>query len=344
MRVDPYRVAGVADSGTLPFVEPRAASRPAPGSADDRVMAYTYRLCVTDDPGNRRPFTAPPGYDPARYEASARVAVARAQSGSDLGVAMFNPAPTVRSRDAAYMKYDLNGGSTFSIDMTAADMNQRYVEADEAGREAVRAAYRDYIQGLLYFWQTDPRFGGLNAKVARFGHCADEFTDRGGWPHQLYVRAARRMVGAYVMNENDLMRNGRRPAIADPVAMGAYDIDHHTYRYAAVRSTSPDEPVARDLLMMEGFLIVHLPGDSPYPVSYRALTPQRAQADNLLVPVALSATNVAYSSLRMEPTFMMLGHAAGLAAALAVQRQQAVQDVDYAELRAGLLAAGQKLP
>jgi hypothetical protein len=340
--VDPYRVPGDPSSGTLPYVEPRPAAFPSEGSGDARVMAYTYRLCVTDDPSNRIPFTAPAGYDPAQFEASARVAQALTARGVDLAQSMFNPAVTVASTDRAYYKYDLNGGSTFSIDMTAPDMNQAYIEADEAERERIREAYRDYVQGLLYFWQTDPRYGALNAKIARFGYCKDEFTDRGNWPHQLYVRVGRRMIGEYVMNEADVLQNGRRPPIEDVIGFGAYNIDMHTYRYYAGPFDWPDG-VRRDAIAIEGFLIEHAPNDNPYPVPYRALIPRAADASNLLNPVTLSATNVAYSALRMEPTFMILGQSAGIAAALAVESGQSVQSLDYPTLRQRLLAQGQRL-
>ena len=340
--VDPYQSPGDAASGTLPFVEPRPAPFPRAGDGDARVMAYTYRLCVTDDPSNRIPFAAPPGYDPARFEAPARVAQALAATGVDLAKVMFTPAPTVLSANRAYYKYDLNGGSTFSTDMTAPDLNQAYTEADDAERERIRGAYRDYVRGLLHFWQTDSRFGTLNAKVARFGYCRDEFVDRGGWPHQLYVRASRRMIGEYVMNENDVLQNGRRPPIVDVVGFGAYNIDMHTYRYHVGPVDWPDG-IRRDALVIEGFLTVHAPNDEPYPVSYRALIPRAADAANLLNPITLSATHVAYSALRMEPTFMILGESAGIAAALAIETGQSVQALNYSTLRQRLLAKGQRL-
>jgi hypothetical protein len=340
--VDPYLVPGEPASGTIPVVEPRPAAFPGEGTADSRVMAYTYRWCGTNDPSNRIPFEAPAGFSAARYEASARVAVAWAQTGVDLAVGMFNPAPTVLSSNPAYYKYDLNGGSTFSTDMTAPDMNQAYVLAGEMQREQIREAYRHYIRGLLYFWQTDPRFGSLNGKMASFGYCRDEFADRDGWPHQLYVRMARRMLGEYVMNENDVLQNGRRPPIPDPVGFGAYNADMHTYRYTAAPVDWPDG-THRDSITIEGFRIVPLPKDGPYPVSYRALVPHAADATNLLNPVTLSATHVAYSSLRMEPTFMILGESAGVAAALAIETQQNVQALDYGVLRQRLLQRGQRL-
>jgi hypothetical protein len=342
LRADPFVVPGDPTSGALPFVEPRPAVMPVEGEGDGRVMAYTWRLCVTDDPSNRIAFTAPPDYDPSRYEAAARVAQALAQSGADLATQMFNPARTVLSKDRAHYKYDLNGGSTFSSDMTAPGLNQAYVEGSEVERERIRSAYRSYVAGLLYFWQTDPRLQSLNQKVASFGYCADEFTDHEYWPRQLYVREARRMRGEYVMNEADVMQNGRRPAIVDPVGFGSYDIDLHAHRYFAAPVDWPDGS-RREAIVVEGFRIVSLPDHRPYPVSYRALVPQARDATNLLDPVTLSATQVAYGSLRTEPTFLILGEAAGVAASIAVERQIAVQAVPYDELRDTLLSRGQRI-
>jgi len=343
LRIDPYWVPGDPSSGVLPYIEPLPSPMPKEGDPDSRVMAYTYRLCVTDDPNNQIPFEAPEGYDPAQYEAMGRLAETWAQTGVDLAVVMFNPALTVRSRDPAYFKYDLNGGSTFSIDMTAPDMNQAYVEADEETRERIRKAYQQYIRGLLYFWKTDPRLGGLNQKIARFGYCKDEFTDRGNWPHQLYVRAARRMEGEFMMNENDIMQNGRRPPVPEPVGYGAYNIDVHTVRYH-VAPLNWSDGSRRDAIAVEGYFVLRQPNDEPYPVSYRVMTPRPQDAVNLLNPVTISATHIAYSALRMEPTFMMLGEAAGTAAAIAIEQGVNVQDVPYAELRRRLIDAGQRVP
>jgi hypothetical protein len=342
LRADPFVVPNDATSGTLSYIEPRPEVMPSEGDGDDRVMAYTYRLCVTDDPSNRIAFTAPPGYDPLRYEASARVVQAWVQRGVDPAVAMFNPAATVRSKDRSYQKYDLNGGSTFSIDMTGRALNQAYVEGSATERDRIRAEYRDYISGLLYFWQTDVRFLGLNQKLARFGYCADEFLDHGNWPHQLYVREARRMMGEYVMYEADVLQNGRRPPITDSVGFGVYDIDMHTHRYLAAPVDWPDGS-RHEAITNEGFLIVHLPNNAPYPVSYRALVPRASAATNFLNPVTPSSTHVAFSSLRVEPTLMTLGEAAGVAASMAIQNQTSVQAVPYAELRQRLLSRGMKL-
>ncbi|MEK8031871.1 FAD-dependent oxidoreductase [Ideonella sp. DXS29W] len=338
--VDPFLEAGKPESGLLPFVEPPPAPEKAVGSADDKLMAYNYRLCVTDDPDNRIPFARPADYDPALYEGSARVAQAAAAQGKPLDELYFNPARTVRSTNPRYFKGDLNGGSAFSTDMTSPVWNQAYADASSAGRSAIEAAYRGYIEGLLYFWQTDPRFGALNAKVARYGLCRDEFVDNGHWPYRLYVRESRRMLGEYVMNENDVLRNGRRAPIDDGIAMGAYSADSHIRRITWATISVGGAP-ARPTVVTEGFRIIRLPGFEPYPIAYRSLLPRRSEVENLLNVGTLSATSMAYSSLRMEPTFMMIGQAAGTAASMAAQANSAVHDVDVKGLQARLVADGQ---
>lgn len=338
--VDPYKVPGDPDSGTIAFVEPKMANPPPPGSGDDRLMAYNYRLCVTDDPTNQVPFTRPADYDASRYEGTARVAVAMAASGrTPLDRMYFNPAPTVRSKDGLHFKHDLNGGSVFSTDMSMPGWNQAYPTATREERAAIEAAYKSYMQGLLYTWQTDPRFGALNAKVARFGLCKDEFVDNGHWSYRLYTRETRRMLGEYVMNQNDLFQNGRRPAITDSVALGGYNIDSHVRRITVALRSIGGAP-AREMVVSEGFRIVHIPNDRMYPISYRSLVPRRAEATNLLNPVTLSMTSIGYASVRMEPTFMMLGQAAGVAADLALDTGAAVQDIDARELQRRFAASG----
>ena len=340
IHVDPYREPGNPASGTIAFVEPRPERLPEPGEGDSRVMAYTYRLCVTDDPTNRIPFSRPDNYTPSDFEVHARLA---ATAKPDAIVrAMFNPAPMVLSSDRRYYKYDLNSTLNLSTDLTADNLNQSYVEAPHARRAEIQRIYQRYIKGLLYAWQTDPRFGPLNARVSAFGLCADEFKDAGGWPHQFYVRAGRRMVGEYVMNENDVMKNGRRDPIRDTVALGSYALAAHAHRYLAAPVEWPGG-VRKDAVVLEGTVIGRLPNDEPYPISYRAITPRATDARNLLNPVTLSATSLAYSAIRMEPTFMMLGEAAGAAAALSITSKVNVQAVDYVSLRQRLQASGLRL-
>jgi hypothetical protein len=347
LHIDPYRVPGDPASGPIAFVEPRPNPLPSIGDGDARVMAYTYRLCVSDDPVNRIPFTRPEGYTPSDVEVHARLAAAAMTAPSttqkvDIVRAMFNPARMVRSRDPGFSKYDLNSTLTLSTDLTADDLNHGYVEAPQARREQIQRTYRRYIESLLYAWQTEPRFAALHQRVSRFGYCADEFKGNGGWPYQFYVRVGRRMMGDYVMNENDVMQNGRREPIRDTVALGTYALAAHSHRYFAAPVEWPGGS-RKEAVVIEAPLIMRLPNDAPYPISYRALTPRAEDARNLLNPVTLSATNVAYSSIRMEPTFMMLGEAAGAAAALAVESNVNVQALSYQRLRQRLVEGGLRL-
>ena len=341
LHIDPYRVPGDAASGTIAFVEPRPDPLPEVGDGDSRVTAYTYRLCVTDDPTNRIPFARPEPYTPSDYELHARVAAAVAPD-VDIARNMFNPARIARSRDRNYFKYDLNSSLTLSTDLTGDGLNQGYVDQPQPAREQIQRRYRSFIQGWLYAMQTEPRLKALHARVSQFGYCADEFTNDGGFPHQFYVRVARRMVGQYVMNENDVMQNGRRPRIADPVAFGSYSLAAHHHRYLAAPVEWPNGQ-RKDAVMLEGLLIGRIPNDAPYPISYRSLAPRENEARNLLNPVTLSATHVAYSSIRMEPTFMMLGEAAGVAASLSIESKSSVQAVSYSSLRPRLMKAGLRL-
>jgi len=344
LHVDPYRVPGDPSSGPIAFVEPRPNPLPQVGEGDARVMAYTYRLCVTDDPTNRIPFMRPEGYRAEDYELHARLAAAAAAATPQIDIArnMFNPAPMVRSRDPKYNKYDLNSSLTLSTDLTADGLNHRYVEESSVRREEIQRIYRRYIEGLFHAYQTDPRFAALRERVSRFGYCADEFKSTGGFPQQFYVRVGRRMVGAYVMNENDVTDSGRREPIQDTVALGTYSLAAHSHRYLAAPATWPTGE-RKDAMMLEAPLILRLPNDAPYPIAYRAITPRAEHARNLLNPVTLSATSVAYSSIRMEPTFMMLGEAAGAAAALAVENKVSVQAVSYPSLRRRLVDGGLRL-
>ena len=334
----PYQNAA---SGTIAFIEPRPERLPEPGEGDSRVTAYTYRLCVTDDPANRIPFSQPENYTASDFEVHARLAAA-ALPGVDIVRSMFNPSPMVLSRDPRYFKYDLNSTLNLSTDLTADTLNQAYVESPPARRLEIQRTYRRYIQGVLWAWQTEPRFGPLRERVSRFGYCADEFKDDGGWPHQFYVRVGRRMLGEYVMNENDVMRTGRRDPIRDPITLGTYALAAHAHRYLAAPVEWPGG-VRKDAVVLEGTVITRLPDVEPYPISYRAITPRESDARNLLNPVTLSATSIAYSAIRMEPTFMMLGEAAGTAAALSIKSNVSVQAVDYASLRQRLTASGVRL-
>ncbi|MFM1769161.1 MAG: Xanthan lyase precursor [Verrucomicrobiota bacterium] len=312
-RISPYRVPGDPSSGVLPRISTNA---PGPyGSGDRGVQAYCYRYCVTDHPDNRIPFPKPEGYDPAQYELLVRIY----EAGWRETFEKFDPVPN--------RKTDSNNHGPFSTDNIG--MNHDYPEAGYERRREILAEHRRYQQGWLYFIANDPRVPAeVRAEMRRWGLPKDEFTGNGNWPHQIYVREARRMKGRFVMTENELMK--RRPT-PDSVGMGSYTIDSHNVQ----RYITPEGYVQN-----EGDIGV---GISPYAIAYGALIPQRGQADNLLVPVCVSSSHIAFGSIRMEPVFMILGQSAATAAALALDAGVPVQDLPYGRLRERLLQDGQVL-
>ena len=277
------------------------------GEGDGALMAYQFRVCLTDrDPV---PFQEPDNYDPAEFALLDRYREAR---------------PDARLMGLVHDllpngKCDVNSIGPFSLNVLDGS-NRDYLDGD---REAVRTHHLEYTKRFLF--HVAPNGWGL---------CADEFVDTDGWPHQLYVREGRRMLGAHVLTEHDLLQ---RRACEDVVALGSYNIDirevGRTWRLLP-------EYVPTPAVFNEGYLSVPVP---PYPIPYRCLTPRREHAGDLLVPVGLSASHVAFASVRMEPTWMLLGHAAGLAAAQAARRGVAVQDIDVGQLQRQLRDQGQVL-
>jgi hypothetical protein len=277
------------------------------GEGDGALMAFGFRVCLTDrDPV---PFDEPAGYDPAEFELLDRWRAARPER------ELMGLVPDLLPNG----KCDVNSIGPFSLNVLDGS-NRGYLDGD---REAVRAHHLAYTQRFLF-----------HVSPPGWGLCADEFTDTGGWPHQLYVREGRRMLGEYVLTEHDLV--GARPQ-DDVVALGSYNIDIREVvrTWRLLPEFTPTQAVFN-----EGYLSVPV---APYPIPYRSLTPRREDATDLLVPVALSASHVAYSSVRMEPTWMMLGTAAGVAAAQAARRGVAVQDVDVPQLQESLRDEGQVL-
>ena len=218
-------------------------------------------------------------------------------------------------------KTDTNNNGAFSTDYIGASYD--YPEGSYATRARIRQAHVDYIQGFLYFLATDTRVpAALSGEMKEWGLCKDEFVDNNHWPSQLYVREARRMVGEYVMSQKDIQTELTKP---DSIGMGSYNSDSHNVQ----RRPTEDGTVVEN----EGDMQVSV---TPYEIPYRLILPKRAQATNLLVPVCFSATHVAYSTLRMEPQYMIVGQAAGLAAKMAIDGKLAVQDVDTRVLAAKL--------
>jgi FAD dependent oxidoreductase len=312
--ISPYRVAGDAKSGLLPRI---SATPPGEfGQADNRIQAYCYRMCLTDHPENRIPLEKPEGYDPGQYELLLRVF----EAGWRETFQKFDPIPN--------RKTDTNNHGPFSTDNIG--MNYDYPDASYERRRAILQEHERYQRGWLYFIANDPRVpADVRDEMRRWGLAKDEFTDNGGWPHQIYVRESRRMLGMFVMTENELLKTRPTP---DPVGMGSYTIDSHNVQ----RYVTPEGAVQN-----EGDIGVSTNG--PYSIAYGALVPRRGQADNLLVPVCVSSSHIAFGSIRMEPVFMVLAQSAATAAALAIDGGVAVQDVPYAQLRELLMKHGQVL-
>ncbi len=312
--ISPYVVPGDPKSGVLPRV---STEHPGEyGAGDKKVQAYCFRMCLTKVEANRVPFPKPAGYDPKQYELLLRVFLAGWRETFD----KFDPIPNAKT--------DTNNHGPFSTDNIG--MNWDYPEASYERRKQIIAEHVTYQQGLLYFIANDPRVPeDVRTEFAKWGLAKDEFKDNGNWPHQIYVREARRMIGKYVMTENELVK--RRPT-PESVGMGSYGIDSHNIQ----RYITPEGYVQN-----EGDIGVSTNG--PYQISYGSLVPKTGQAANLLVPVAVSSSHIAYGSIRMEPVFMILGQSAATAASMAIDSKIPVQDVPYDKLRERLLTDGQVL-
>ncbi|MFH1922924.1 MAG: FAD-dependent oxidoreductase [Planctomycetota bacterium] len=312
--VDPYVVPGDPSSGLLPRIS--AGPPGEEGSGDHCVQAYCFRMCLTTAPENRLPFPKPPGYDPLEYELLARCL----QTGWDGVFRKFDPAPN--------WKTDTNNHGPFSTDNIG--MNYDYPEASYERRREIIREHELYQKGLMYFLANDPRVPEkIHQEMSRWGLAKDEFAKSGNWPHQIYVREARRMVSRFVMTERHLRCLEPTP---EPIGMGSYNMDsHHVERYVDADGTARNEG---DVEISPG---------GPYPVSYRAITPKASECANLLVPVCLSASHIAYGSIRMEPVFMILGQSAATAACQAIDQRVAVQEIDPGALRERLLADKQAL-
>ena len=306
------------DGNLLPEISSRQL--PPPGTADKAVQSYNYRMCFTDVAANRVPFAKPAGYESARYQLLARLIRARRQA--------EGRAPELSSLlkidHIENGKADVNNNGAFSTDYLGGSWN--YPDASYAERARIWQAHKDYQAGLFYFLANHPQVPApLHQEMNRWGLCKDEFADTDNWPNQLYIREARRMVGEYVMSQKDLQTERAKP---DAIGMGSYNSDSHNVE----RMVGPDGNVRN-----EGDMQV---GVQPYQIPYRVMLPKQAEAVNLLVPVAFSASHVAYSSIRMEPQYMILGQAAGVAARLAIESGKPVQAIDVAALIATLRKQG----
>lgn len=313
-KISPYVVKDDPASGVLARVS--AASPGTFGAGDSHVQAYCYRMCLTDHAPNRVPFAKPDGYDPKQYELLLRVFEAGWRETFD----KFDPIPN--------HKTDTNNHGPMSTDNIGYSYD--YPNGSYERRREILREHETYQKGWLYFIANDPRVPkDVQEKMQQWGLPKDEFQDNGNWPHQIYVREARRMIGHYVMTENELLKKRPTP---DSVGMGSYTIDSHNVQ----RYITPEGYVQN-----EGDIGVSAKG--PYEIAYGSLVPKAGEADNLLVSICVSSSHIAFGSIRMEPVFMILGQSAATAACLAIDDNVPVQKVEYAKLKTRLLADQQVL-
>ena len=314
MQISPYVVANDPTSGVLPKISDQPPGRR--GQGDDKLQAFCFRMCLTDHPENRLPFPKPEGYDPDQYALLLRVL----DAGWREVFHKFDRIPNAKT--------DTNNHGPFSTDNIG--MNYDYPEASYERRREIIAEHETYQKGLMYFLANDPRVpDDVRSAMGKWGLAKDEFTDNANWPHQLYIREARRMMGAYVVTENDVL--GKR-LTEQSIGMGSYTMDSHNVQ----RYITPAGHVQN-----EGDIGVH--PKQPYRIAYGAITPRKEECPNLLVPVCVSSSHIAFGSIRMEPVFMILGQSAATAACMAIDAEVPVQELPYPELRARLLADGQRL-
>ncbi|ODS82933.1 MAG: xanthan lyase [Cytophagaceae bacterium SCN 52-12] len=312
--ISPYKIPGDPSSGVLPRISTEDPG--VKGEGDHKVQAYCFRMCLSNHPDNRIPFPRPADYDSTQYELLVRVY----NSGWRETFRKFDIIPN--------RKTDTNNHGPFSTDNIG--FNYDYPDATYERRKEIIKEHESYQKGLMYFIANDPRIPkDVQEEFREWGLPKDEFTDNGNWSHQLYIREARRMIGTSVMTEHEVL--GKKE-VKDPVGMGSYTLDSHNIQ----RYIKEDGYVQN-----EGDIGVKVP--QPYKISYGSLIPKKEEIQNLLVPICLSSSHIAFGSIRMEPVFMILGQSAATAAAIAIDKDIALQDVDYSELRNRLEADKQRL-
>lgn len=313
-KISPYKIVGDASSGFLPEISSEKLG--VNGTGDNKIQAYCFRMCLSNHPENRIAFPKPVGYDASRFELVARVFDAGWRE-------LFDKYDAIPNR-----KTDTNNHGPFSTDYIG--KNYDYPEANYERRQQIIKEHELYQKGLLYFLQNDPRVpADVHEQMQKWGLPKDEFKDNGNWPHQLYIREARRMIGDFVMTEADALG---KTIIPKPIGMGSYTLDSHNIQ----RYVTEDGYVQN-----EGDIGVH--PDKPYSIAYGSILPKESECNNLLVPVCVSSSHIAYGSIRMEPVFMILGQSAAAAAVLSIEKKIAPQRLSYADLEATLVKFGQKL-
>lgn len=321
--VSPYKIPGKPDSGLIPGVESEWKDASTLGKADPgRLQSFNYRLCLTQEPVNRVPFPKPDGYDEKQYELLFRLFAAGETAG-------------FTTSEMPNRKTDSNSKGSFSGDYVGGNYSDKgdwnYSESSYEQRKKVIAAHQRYQKGLLWTLQNHERTpSDLRERMATWGLSRDEFADNGHWPYQLYIREARRMQGVSMVTQHHVqLKPGYE--VKDSIGLGFYSMDSHVVRRVVVDGKIKDE----------GAFYVYW--DKPYPLPYGCIVPKKNEATNLLVPITISATHVAFGSIRMEPTYMILGQAAATAAVLALDARTPVQNIEYSNLAKRLSADGQVL-
>lgn len=312
--IDPYKIRGVSSSGLLPRISELPPGEN--GSGDNKIQAYCFRLCMTKVPANRVHITKPENYDSTQYELMGRLAL----TGWNEYFNKYDPIPN--------FKTDVNNHGPIGFDNIG--MNWDYPEASYQRRKEIIEEHHEYQQGLLYFIATDRRIPeGIRETMNQWGLAKDEFEDNGNWPYNIYIRESRRMLGEYVMTENDILG---KQAVLHPIGMGSYTMDsHNVQRYVT----------SEGFVQNEGDIGVT--PEKPYQIGLGAILPLRQECSNLLVTVCVSCSHIAFGSIRMEPVFMILGQSAGTLASMAVTRKKNIHDLQYEDIRKKLEAAGQIL-
>lgn len=312
--ISPYITPDDPESGLLPYITSELISSNC--CSDNKIQAYCFRLCMSNHPENRMPFTKPEGYDSSNFELLARVF----ESGWNEWFRKYDMIPN--------RKTDTNNHGPFSSDFIG--MNYDYPEASYERRREIIKEHENYQRGLLYFVSTDERVPEeVRNRMAEWGLAKDEFVDNDNWPYQLYIREARRMVGKHVTTENEALG---KTQVTEPVGMGSYPMDSHNVQRFVT---------AEGYVQNEGD--VGVKPKKPYQIAYGSIIPMQEECTNLLVPVCLSSSHIAFGSIRMEPVFMLLGQSAAAAAVIAINDRVNIQDVNYRKLKGVLLSRGQIL-
>ncbi len=312
MQISPYDNNGnllpyVIDSSTIGAV----------GDGDNKVQAYCFRVCLTDVKENQIPIARPDDYDPKRYEILRRFLTKRKSLYKSIGL----PLGISRIPNG---KTDVNSGGGVSTNLPGASWE--YPDADYQRRQEIWDEHLSYTKGLLYFLGHDPGIPKeIRDEMNRWGLPKDEFMDTDHWPHQLYVREGRRMLGEYIMTQHDLQIKRKK---YDTIGMGGYNMDVREVQWIAKEVYW--FPLPKQMVLMEGYFSYPV---EPYEIPYRCLLPQQDECRNLLATSCVSASHMAYSSLRMEPQYMIMGHAAGVAATLAIKSKKYLHLIDISDLQ-----------